>query len=62
MNNGRSENYDAKCCLDHCRRNYFVEGQEVVNNYRCHQPPFSSTDLWRVRKNKRETTIRTNIL
>jgi len=61
MNKGHSENYEAACCINYCSRTHLVAGQEVVNNFRCHQAPFSTTDLWRLRKNKKETTIRINI-
>ncbi len=59
--NNQTENNDAQCCVDYCRTTYNVAGGEVVNNYRCNQQPFSASDLWELRKNKREFTIRAGI-
>lgn len=61
INNSLAQSNDAQCCIDYCTNTYQVAGQEVVNHYRCNQPPFSNSDLWRIRRNKRATRVRTNI-
>ena len=45
--------------FDYCTISYRVEGQEVVNNYKCNQHLFSTSDLWRIRRSKKEFTINT---
>jgi len=57
----QTENENAQCCVNYCSTTYNVTGQEVVNNYRCSQQRFSTANLWKLRNNKREFTIRTNL-
>jgi len=61
INKNLTDGSDAQCCVEYCTTTYNVTGQEVVNNYRCNQPSFSTSDLWRLRKNKTETRISTNL-
>ncbi len=62
ISNNQTENNAVQCCIDYCRTIHNAGGHEVVNNYRCKQQLFSTSDLWRIRKNKREITIRTKFL
>ena len=47
--------------IDYCQKTVTISGQEEVNNYRCNQRTFSASDLWRITRNKRDLSIRTNI-
>jgi hypothetical protein len=60
-NNSFTENHDAQCGIDYCSTTYQVDGREVINNYRCNRKPFSATDLWRLRKMRRDFTTRATI-
>ncbi|MCZ2460751.1 MAG: hypothetical protein LC128_14120 [Chitinophagales bacterium] len=53
ISNNQTENNAVQCCIDYCRTIHNAGGHEVVNNYRCKQQLFSTSDLWRIRKNKR---------
>jgi hypothetical protein len=44
----------------YCRTIYKEDDQKVVNNYRCNQT-FSTSNLWKIRKTKREFVISTGI-
>jgi hypothetical protein len=52
---------EPQCCIDYCRTSFNVSGQELVNNYKCDRQPFSTSDLWRIRRKKKEVSIRTTI-
>ena len=61
INNNETVNNETQCCIDSCKTTFSVSGQEVINNYKCNQQSFSTSDLWRIRKNKKEVSIRTSI-
>jgi hypothetical protein len=52
---------EGQCCTNYCSKSYTVDGQQVVNNYKCGQQQFSASEMWRIRNQKRETIIRTNL-
>ncbi|HJW15508.1 MAG TPA: hypothetical protein VJ499_00215 [Flavisolibacter sp.] len=61
INNKQTAQNEPQCCIDYCRTIINMSGQEVVNNYKCDQQPFSTSDLWRIRRKKKEVSIRTSI-
>lgn len=49
---------DTVCCITQCRKTFKTNGQNQVNNYKCKQPKFSVQDMWKVRQQKRNITVR----
>ena len=62
INNNQTENNAAQCCVDYCRTSFDVEGQEVVNNYKCNQKQFSTSDMWNIQRNIKQSAIRSSAL
>jgi hypothetical protein len=60
MNNDQTGTTEAKCCIDFCSINFEVSGEQVPNNYKCNEKDFSSADLWKIQKSRREFTRRTS--
>jgi hypothetical protein len=44
---------EAKCCVDYCTQNFTVAGKEIQNSYLCGQTPLSTSELWKIQKQKR---------
>jgi len=44
----------------YCRATYKENDQKIENNYRCNQT-FSTSNLWNIRRNKREFVISAGI-
>lgn len=64
MNNLNNQllNSESNCCIDVCKTSFNIDGEEVVNTYKCNQKVFSNADLWKIQKTKRQFTIGTNII
>ncbi|HEV8504942.1 MAG TPA: hypothetical protein VGQ53_06070 [Chitinophagaceae bacterium] len=56
--NNQSQSNDARI-IDYCKTVYQKDGQQVVNNYRCNQQSFSTSNFWHIRRSKREFVINT---
>jgi hypothetical protein len=61
MNNNQTQSNEQVISIDYCRTSYNVEGLEVINNYRCGQRSFSTSDLWRIRRSNRSFAINSGI-
>jgi hypothetical protein len=55
-------NTGTQCFVSYCQTSYEVQGQEVENNFKCNQQPFSAVDMWRISRNKKAVSIRTGII
>lgn len=60
MNNydNQAVNNGTQCFTNYCQTSYAVSGQEVVNNYKCDQQPFSLSDMWNISRSKKAVGIR----
>ena len=60
--NNQNQGTESQCCVDYCKTSFHVEGQEVVNNYKCDQRHFSIADMWNIQKKRKQTEIRSAAL
>ena len=60
MNNDQTGTMESKSGIDFCSTSFDVDGQQLVNNYKCNEKKLSSSDLWNIQKNRREFTRRTS--
>lgn len=60
MNNNQTETIEKRCCIDFCRSNFEVEGQEVVNNHKCNEKKLTSSDMWNIQKSSKQSLRREN--
>lgn len=61
MNNNQTTNNAAQCCRQSCETNFDVNGEELVNRYKCDQKPFTASDLWSIQKDRRLPVRRNSI-
>lgn len=59
-NNDQTETMELKNDVDFCSTSFEVQGQELVNNYKCNEKKFSSSDMWNIQKKRREFARRTS--
>ena len=52
---------EPQCCIDYCIATHTKTGEEVVNNYKCNQQPFTLSDIWMVRRKARQFKIKTDL-
>jgi hypothetical protein len=59
MNTGimQTKNVDAQSAIGYCKKTFNTLGEQVVNSYRCNQKQFSTSDMWSIQKQRRQTTI-----
>ena len=60
ITNNQTVQNEKECCID-CKTSFTVAGGELVNNYKCHQKEFTSSDLWSIQKQRRQFTVNTTI-
>lgn len=41
----------------YCKTVFNVEGQQIVNTYKCNQKPFSTADLWNIQRQKKSYSV-----
>jgi len=61
INNNQTQTNQQEISIDYCRTSYNVAGLEVINNYKCGRRSLSTSDLWKIRRSKREFTINSGI-
>lgn len=54
MNYNNQTEMNDKCCPTSCSKNFEAAGQQIVNNYRCGEKKFSTSDMWAIQKNRKE--------
>jgi len=62
MVNNQTENNVSQSGTHYCNTSFNVEGKEVVNNYKCNQKQFSTSDMWNIQKNSKQSGIRSSAL
>ncbi len=63
MNNyDQPVNTGTQCFVNYCKTSYDVSGQQVENNYKCHQQSFSTSDMWQISRSKKPVSLRTRTL
>jgi hypothetical protein len=53
-NNFQNTASNAQCCVDYCQTSFIADGKEAVNNYKCNQGTFTSSDMWSIEKTRQE--------
>ncbi len=56
-NNYQTTASEAQCCVDYCQTSFSVDGKEMVNNYKCGQESFTSSQMWSLEKNRQTPAI-----
>lgn len=49
---------EEQCCIDSCTKSYVTEEETIVNSYKCNSRPLAPSDVWKIRKQRKQQTIR----
>ena len=56
-----STNNNKTVNKEFCKSSFNVEGQEIINTYRCNQKPFAASDIWKIQSQRKQVSVGLNI-
>ncbi len=60
MNNLSVQN-GTECGMHYCKKTFDISGRQIVNNFKCNQKKFSTSDMWNIERNKKQFAIRSGM-